>query len=57
MISEITIKVKNSERHIIIKDKEEQIDRKRIIVVSHSNNVEAVKICEENLKRIQSVRG
>ena len=61
MISEITNKVQNAERDISIKRKEEQIDQKKIIVVStheaDSNILEAVKNCEDNLKRTQSFRG
>ena len=44
-----------------IKQKEEQRDQKKIIVVStheaDSNILEAVKNCEDNLKRTQSFRG
>ena len=60
MISEITSKVQNSVRDISVKQKKELKDQEKIIVVStheaDGNIVEAIKDCEENLKRTKSFR-
>ena len=60
MVRNITTKVLNLERDISIKEKEEEHENEKIMVVStfqaDENIVEAVKESEENFKQTQSFR-